>query len=335
MRRLPNECEEPVYSEYSVTATKLRGKSLPFTVVGALALLGALAILAVGVAGCGSSAPSGGTRGGTLPIVAAENFWGSIAGQLAGSRGQVESIITNPHTDPHDYEPTAQDARKLSGARLVIENGIGYDPWADRLLGASSVAGRAVINVGEVVGVKAGGNPHQWYSPDSVHKVIAQITADLKTLDAKDASYFDQQRQLFETKSLAPYDALISDIKAKYAGTPIGASEGIMAPLAQALGLDLLTPESFLNAISEGTEPTAQNKATIDQQIKTKQIKVYIYNSQNAIPDIQAQVAAAQAAGIPVVTITETLEPATATFQDWQTAQLTRIEAALAQATGK
>ena len=168
-----------------------------------------------------------------------------------------------------------------------------------------------------------------------MHRVIAQITADLKTLDAKDASYFDQQKTAYETQSLAPYDSLISDIKTKYAGTPIGASESVMAPLAQALGLQLLTPEAFLNAISEGTEPTAQDKATVDQQIKTKQIKVYIYNSQNAIPDIQAQVAAAEAAGIPVVTITETLEPATATFQDWQVAQLTRIEAALAQATGK
>jgi zinc/manganese transport system substrate-binding protein len=108
-----------------------------------------------------------------------------------------------------------------------------------------------------------------------------------------------------------------------------------MAPLAQALGLDLLTPQSFLNAISEGTEPTAQDKATIDEQIRTKQIKLYLYNSQNAIPDVQAQVVEAEAAGIPVVTITETLVPATATFQDWQVAQLARIQAALAQATGK
>ena len=100
-----------------------------------------------------------------------------------------------------------------------------------------------------------------------------------------------------ETKTLATYDGLIAGIKAKYAGTPIGASESIMAPLAQALGLNLLTPASFLNAISEGTDPTAQDKATIDRQIKGRQIKVYIYNSQNATPDIQTQLAEAQATG--------------------------------------
>ena len=168
-----------------------------------------------------------------------------------------------------------------------------------------------------------------------MHEVIGRITATLKVLDPKDAVYFDQKRESYEHSSLAGYDSLISAIRAKYAGTPIGASESIVEPLAVALGLKLLTPESFLNAISEGVEPTAQDKATIDQQIKGKQIKVYIYNSQNAVPDVQAQVAEARSTGIPVVSITETLEPATDTFQDWQVAQLTRIQAALAQATGK
>ncbi len=295
-----------------------------------------VALVALSLGGCSSvGVPASATNAAPIAVIAAENFWGSIAAQLGGRHADVTSIISNPNTDPHDYEPTAQDAIKMATAELVIENGVGYDPWVDRLLGASSVSGRLVLNVGDVVGVKPGGNPHRWYSPDDVHRVIAQITADYKSLDPKDATYFDQQRQLFETKTLATYDGLIAGIKAKYAGTPIGASESIMAPLAQALGLNLLTPASFLNAVSEGTDPTAQDKATIDQQIKDRQIKVYIYNSQNATPDIQTQVAEAQAAGIPVVAITETLNPATATFQDWQVAQLTRIQAALAQATGR
>lgn len=303
--------------------------------VGMLALA-LVACLALSLGACSSAGgPSSTAASGPVIVVAAESFWGSIATQLGGQRAGVTSIISNPNTDPHDYEPTAQDALKMATAQLVIENGVGYDSWVDRLLGASSVKGRLVLNVGDVAGVKPGGNPHRWYSPGDVHKMIAQITADYRSLDPKDAAYFDQQRQAFETKSLAAYDALIADIKAKYAGTPIGASESIMAPLAQALGLNLLTPASFLNAISEGTDPTAQDKATIDQQIKGKLVKIYVYNSQNATPDIQAQVAEAQVVGIPVMTITETLEPAAATFQDWQVAQLTRIAAALAQATGK
>jgi zinc/manganese transport system substrate-binding protein len=192
-----------------------------------------------------------------------------------------------------------------------------------------------VLTVGDLVGIKEGGNPHRWYSPDNVHQVVEQITADYKKIDPADAAYFDQQKQNYETQGLRKYNSLIADIKAKYAGTPIGASESIVSPLADGLGLKMLTPDSFLTAISEGSDPTAADKATIDAQIKAKQIKVYIYNSQNSTPDVQAQIDAAKAAGIEVATVTETLVPATATFQDWQSTQLEGIEQALAKATGK
>ena len=139
----------------------------------------------------------------------------------------------------------------------------------------------------------------------------------------------------FETKGLAQYQHLITDIRATYAGTPVGASESIFALMAPSLGLDLITPPSFLTAITEGTEPTAADKATIDHQIASHEIKVYVYNIQNATPDVQRQIEEAKAAGIPISTITETLVPATATFQAWQVAQLKALAEALHEATGK
>jgi zinc/manganese transport system substrate-binding protein len=177
-----------------------------------------------------------------------------------------------------------------------------------------------------------GGNPHRWYSPPDVQRVIDAITAQYQRADPKDVSYFGQRRTSFETTGLADYHRLISDIEAKYARTPVGASESIFALMAPALGLDLLTPPSFLTAISEGSEPTAADKATIDHQIQTHQIKVYVYNSQNATPDIQRQIEEARSAGIPIATITETLVPAGATFQAWQVRELQGLEAALAKA---
>jgi len=291
-------------------------------------------------AGCGGSATttppaSSVVSTGPLRVVAAENFWGSVAAQLGGNRVAMTAIISNPNTDPHDYEPTPADARTIAQAQFVIVNGIGYDPWAPKLLAANPTSGRVILTVGDLVGVKAGGNPHRWYSPSDVHKVIDQITADYKQLDPAGAAYYDAQRATYLTKSLAPYTDLIATIKAKYAGTPVGASESIVVPMAQALGLDLITPPGFLNAISEGTDVTASDKATADAQIKNKEIKVYIYNTQNATPDVQAQVDAAKAAGIPIVSVTETLAPETSTFQDWQVAQLRDLQAALAKATGK
>ncbi|MBO4252415.1 metal ABC transporter solute-binding protein, Zn/Mn family [Streptomyces griseorubiginosus] len=282
-----------------------------------------------------NTAATGSVSGKTIQVVAAENFWGSIASQLGGSHVKVTSIINNPDADPHDYEPTAADARTVAGAQYTIVNGIGYDAWADKLLAANPASGRTQLKVGDLVGIKPGGNPHRWYSPDNVHQVIEKITADYKKIDPADAAYFDQQKTTFETKTLGDYNKLIADIKAKYAGTPIGASESIVTPLAEGLGLKMLTPETFLDAMSEGSDPTAKDKATIDQQIKNKQIKIYVYNSQNSTPDVQAQVKEAKAQGIPVATVTETLTPAGATFQQWQTTQLRGIEQALAKATGK
>ena len=247
----------------------------------------------------------------------------------------MTSLITNPDTDPHDYEPTPGDGREIASARLVIVNGIGYDPWADKLLSANRASGRDVVKVGDLVGLKEGDNPHQWYSPETVEKVISQITAEYKKRRPADAAYFDQQHEKFESSGLAGYHAVIADIKAKYAGTAVGASESIFAPLAGPLGLRLVTPESFLDAISEGNDPTAADKATVDQQIASKAIKVFVFNSQNSTPDVQRLVNAAKANGIAVTTVTETLTPKGATFQAWQTAQLRALERALATATGK
>ena len=268
----------------------------------------------------------------TLDVVAAENFWGSIASQLGGDKVAVHSIIDNPATDPHDYEPTAADARAVADAQLVIVNGVGYDGWATKLLAANPAADRRVVTVGTVVGANSGDNPHRWYNPDDVRQVIDAISADLTAADPLDADYFAAQKQAYQTTGLASYNALIAEIKAKYAGTPVGASESIFAMMAPALGLNLLTPPTFLRAISEGTDPTASDKSTIDAQIKNHEIKVYVYNSQNATPDVQAQVDEAKAAGIPVTQITETLVPATASFQQWQSDQLQALEKALAQA---
>jgi zinc/manganese transport system substrate-binding protein len=302
------------------------------------AALAVAALAALSLAGCSStpsSAASTSGGGAVINVAASINAWGSILAQLGGSHVKATSIITNPDTDPHDYEPTPADGRVIASSKLFVENGIGYDAWADRAVQASPDSARQVIDVGPLTGTPVGGNPHRWYSPSDVSKVADAITADLTKIDPADAGYFTAQRSAFENTALAQYHRLITDIKTTYAGTPVGASESIFAPLADALGLDLITPASFLKDISEGTDPSAADKATIDAQISSKKIKVYVYNSQNSTPDVSAQVAAAKRQGIPVASVTETLSPAGASFQDWQSAQLRSLEAALAKAAGK
>jgi zinc/manganese transport system substrate-binding protein len=301
-----------------------------FAVIAALAALTA--------AGCSTTPAAGTAAGGSdgvVTVVAAENFWGSLAAQLGGDHVKVTNIINNPDADPHDYEPTAADGRAIATAGLVIINGVGYDPWATKLADANPAKGRLDLTVGDLVGAADGDNPHRWYNPGDVRTVIDAISADLAKTDPGDAAYFEAQHDTVLNTNLKTYIETIAAIRAKYAGTPVGASESIFAMMAPALGLDLRTPPAFLTAISEGTDPTAKDKTTIDAQIDQKQIKVYVYNSQNATPDIQEQVKAAKARSIPVTTITETLTPAGASFQQWQVAQLDNLERALHEATGK
>jgi zinc/manganese transport system substrate-binding protein len=308
------------------------------SVNGMRTTIAVLTLAGLTVAGCSTAPVSGaaaGRPGGVVGVVAAENVWGSLAAQLGGDHVKVTDIIDSPDADPHDYEPTAADGRAIATARLTIINGVGYDTWATKLAAANPAPGRTDLTVGDVVAAADGDNPHRWYDPDDVRMVVDRITADLTKADPAGAAYYDARHDTVLTTNLKRYFDTIAGIKAAYAGTPVGASESIFAMIAPALGLDLRTPPAFLTAISEGIDPSAGDKTTIDRQIDQKRIKVYVYNSQNATPDIQQQVKAAKARGIPVTAITETLAPAGASFQDWQVGQLTSLRRALHQATGK
>ena len=285
------------------------------------------------LAGCAMSPPSGGQ--GSAPyaprvvrVVAGENVWGSIAAQIGGAHAAVTSIIASPQTDPHAYEPTAADARRLADAQVAVMNGVGYDPWMNRLLAAAG-GSRTVLDVGELVGVAPGGNPHLWYSPGYVAQFTRAIANAMARVDPADRAYFLRRQAHFDNVALASYNEVIARIRARYAGRPVGGSESVVVYLCGALGLHLVTPPTFLRAVTQGTDVSAADKVTIDAQIRNRAIDVYLENVQNSTPDVQAQVAAARAAHIPVVAMSETLRPAGATFQAWQTAQLRALASAL------
>ncbi|HZQ81541.1 MAG TPA: zinc ABC transporter substrate-binding protein [Gaiellaceae bacterium] len=290
------------------------------------------AALLVLAAGCGASAQR---ARGTLDVVAAENFWGSIAAQLGGDRVSVTSIVVDPAADPHSYDPTAKDARAFAGAQLAIVNGIGYDSWASHLIAANPVSGRDTLDAGDLLGLQEGDNPHQWYSPASVQKLIDAIVAEYDKLRPHDRAYFATRKRRFETVSLARYDTLRAGIHRRFAGTPVGYSESIFQPLGRSLGLRLLTPYSFAKAVAEGTDISAKDKEAVDAQAAQRKIAVWVENSQNETPDVRQVTAIARAHHIPVVTVTETLSPASDTFEQWQAAQLARLVHALHEATGR
>ena len=289
--------------------------------------LPAVTIAALALSGCGS--PPGGSGGAsTLQVIAAENFWGSIAAQLGGSHVSVTSIVTNPNTDPHEYESSAVDARAFATADYVILNGGGYDDWGGKLLAGNPSSNRKVLTVADLLQKKAGDNPHFWYNPDWVSAVADRITADYRALDPGGSSYFSQQRDAFSA-ALKPYHDAITSVRSAHSGVPVGSTESIFVYMATALGVDLISPPQFMQAISEGTDPPAQSVAQIQQQISQRSIRLLVYNTQTSTSITENLKQLATRNGIPVVGISETIQPGNASFQDWQVAQLDSLKSAL------
>lgn len=299
-----------------------------------------LAVAAVCLlAACGRSGPlpvrSAASGGAAFQVVAAENFWGSLAAQLAGNRASVQSIIVSPGSDPHGYQPSAGDARAIAAANVVLVNGVGYDSWAHQLLQASPSSARAVIDVGALLHLAPGANPHRWYFPADVRAVVNRIAADYERIDPADASYFAQRRRWLLGDGFARYDELRREIRAGYAGVTVGYSESIFEGLGEDLGLALRTPRSFAKAIAEGTDVTAADRSTVEQQVRDHGIAVWVFNSQNVTPDVERVNQLARDAHVPVASVTETLTPPSASFEQWQVAQLEGLRSALRRATGR
>ncbi len=286
-------------------------------------VLGAATV--VFIVACGQPSVSG---AGPIQVVAAENFWGSIAVQLGGSRVSVQSVLTDPNADPHEYESSVADARAFADAALVILNGAGYDGWGQKLLDANPAAGRQVLDVAALLHKKVGDNPHFWYDPDFVVMVADRITALYKSIDAAHSGYFDQRRAAL-TVAFQPYLAEIVSIKQSHAKEPVGSTESIFVYMADALGLELTTPQEFMNAVSEGTDPPAGAVVTFQDQITTGAIKLLVYNVQTSTAVTTAVKDLAAAHHVPTVGVSETLQPPGGKFQDWQLAQLHMLDSAL------
>jgi zinc/manganese transport system substrate-binding protein len=272
---------------------------------------------------------------GKLQIVAAENFWGSLVSQLGGSKVQVTSIVSDPNADPHEFESSSKDARLFATANYVVVNGAGYDAWADKLLAANPQDGRKELKVADLLGKKEGDNPHFWYNPAYVNKVVAQMDKNLIALDPQDKAYFNEQYQKLQA-SLADYQSRIKSIKQQFGGTKVAATEDIFAYLAQAAGLDLISPPAFIEAVAEGNDPSTGSVVQFQQQLESGQPKVLVYNEQTVTPLTTNMKKLAAEKTIPTVGVTETIQPPDEPFQTWMNAEVASLQNALhAKALGR
>jgi zinc/manganese transport system substrate-binding protein len=263
-----------------------------------------------------------------VQVVAGENFWGSLAAQLGGSKVNVTSIVSDPNADPHEYETSPADARAFTAADFVILNGAGYDDWGAKLLSAQPNAERTVLTVAQYLGKKPGDNPHFWYNPGYVFRVIDKITEDYQALRPQEATYFAARHVALES-ALAPYRSRLRSITAHYSGQPVAATESIFQYLADYLHLDLVSPPAFMKAVAEGVDPPAASVASFDRQIQDKRFGVLVYNTQTVTPLTTMIKEQADSQDIAVIGISETIQPPTESFQRWMEDELDTLTDAL------
>ena len=267
-------------------------------------------------------------NGSVIQVVAGENFWGSLVSQIGGTKVKVDSIVSDPNADPHEYESNNADAREFATANYVILNGAGYDSWGDKLVAANPNPNRTVLNVANLLGKKNGDNPHFWYNPSYVNTVIVQMEQNLAKLDPNSATYYEQNLVKLQS-ALQTYQDRIKTIKQNYSGTKVAATEDIFQYLANAAGLDLVSPPAFIQAVAEGNDPPTDSVVQFQQQLQSGQVRLLVYNEQTVTPLTNNMKILATQQNIPIVGITETIQPPGTSFQDWMNSQVIDLQNAL------
>ncbi len=287
---------------------------------------------------CSSSPAAPSAAGGTsaaaastakITAIGAENEYADVISQVGGRYVQASSIMSNPNTDPHTFEASPAVAREISAARLVVQNGVGYDDWATTIENAAPSDGRKVIDVQQLLDLPdSTPNPHLWYDPSTMPAVANAIAADLGQIDPAHAPYYKANAASF-IASLAAWGKALATFKAAHPGTPVATTEPVADYMLQAAGTDDLTPWTFQADIMNGTDPSPQNTALQDSLFTQHKVKVFLYNQQVTDSLTESFIKLANENGIPVVGVYETMPTPGYTYQTWMEAEVNALNKAV------
>jgi zinc/manganese transport system substrate-binding protein len=265
-----------------------------------------------------------------MTAIGVENEYADVIAQIGGPYVRVTAIETDPNTDPHTFEVSPRIAERIANADLIVENGLGYDDWADKMIAAAPKTGRQVINVQHLRGLPdSTPNPHLWYDPATMPAVARALAADLARLQPAHAGYFETQAARFDT-ALKPWLAAMAAFKAAHPGTPVAVTEPVGDDMLQAAGTDIRTPFSLQAAIMNGTDPSPQDVTTQNALFTGHQVKVFVYNQQVTDPLTASFLSLAKRNGVPVVGVYETMPTPGYTYQSWMLAEVVALEKAVA-----
>lgn len=285
------------------------------------------------IAACGSSSSPGGGSGDPIVAVGAENEYANVISQIGGRYAKVSAIMSNPSTDPHSFEASPGVAQTVSRAKIVVQNGVGYDEFMTKIESASPSSARKVIDVQKLLGVPdSAPNPHLWYRPATMPAVARALVADLSALEPAHAAYFRSNERHFNA-SLQPWFHALEAFRSRHPGTTVATTEPVSDYMLRAAGITDVTPFSMQADIMNGTDPAPQAVTQQDDLLAGHRVMVFVYNQQVTDTVTQNFLKAATSAGVPVVGVYETMPTPGYNYQSWMTAELQAIERAVTDKT--
>lgn len=282
--------------------------------------LSAIVVIVIGVALFrGNSSSSSNQK---ITIVASTDFYAEIAKTVAGEHGTATAIIKDANVSPEDYEPTTTVAKKVSGADIVLANGLGYDAWLNKL--AKTSKNTKLIRVGEdVLNKKTGVNPHLWNDPETMSKTANYLATELGKKDPKNRDYYKKNAKKY-VASLKPVNDLITKISKKADGQTVAQTEPVFEYMLDALGYKIMDTD-FSEAIEEGNDPSPATLAALKSAITNHKIAFFVNNTQTSSSTVSNLIDLAKKNDIPVVNVTETI-PNGENYVSWKLKELKAIE---------
>ena len=272
---------------------------------------------------------SASTKSRVIVAVGAENEYANVLSQIGGVYVKVSSILDDPNTDPHTFEASASVAEEIGRAQLIVQNGVGYDGFMNKIEAASPNPKRKIVVAQDVLDLPTDTpNPHLWYSPKTMPAVASALAKDLEKLDPSHAAYFQKNLASFRT-SLQPWFRAIATFKSKHGAAPVAVTEPVADYLLRAMGLRILTPFVFQADIMNGVDPAPEDISLEEGFFTKHQAKVFCYNQQVVDSLTAAMKQSATSAKVPVVGVYETMPTPGYDYQTWMLAEVNAIDAAI------
>jgi zinc/manganese transport system substrate-binding protein len=299
----------------------------PKTRLVLLSLLLAL-VAALAVAGCGGSADGAGSDG-KISAVGAENQYADVIEQIGGKYVEVSAVESDPNTDPHSFEASVSVAQQVARADVVVQNGLGYDSFMEKIESASASDSRDVIDVQELLGLPdSTANPHLWYKPETMPAVARQLVTDFSELQPEHSAYFEANLKRFEA-SLRPWLRALREFPTKFPGAAVATTEPVADYLLEAAGIENLTPFAMQADIMNDADPAPQAVAQQEGFFTEGKADAFVYNQQVTDSITEKFLGVAKDDGVPVVGVYETM-PSGFTYQRWMEAETKALEEAVA-----